>query len=98
MIDTKKVFFQPRQIKEDVYLRPPAKAQIPKTHRWKLLIAAYGLNNAVHEGNQTLTSRLYVQQSFECVTQHCIFYSEIKNSYCIVLLIFHIKKIFFKRT
>ena len=62
-------------------------ARIPKTHSCKLLVESYGLNDAAHEWYETLTTRLYTQQFFDCMTQQCFFFSTVENEHCDGLLI-----------
>ena len=86
-------------MKRDVYVQPPVQAQIPKTHCWKLLRAACVLSDAAHEWYQTLMNRLEKQQFYECLTQHCLFYSNIdKKGQFIGLLFVHVDDMLFGGT
>ena len=61
-LEIKKAFLQSQRLKLEVNVQPPVEAQIPKTHCWKLLVAAYGIIDAAHDWHQTLVNRLYTQQ------------------------------------
>ena len=54
---------------------------------WDNIVASYRLNDAAHEWYETLTTRLYTQQFFDCMTQQCFFFSTVENEHCDGLLI-----------